>query len=163
MDETRRREGVHMTQATVLIVDDFEDNRTMYAEFLKFSGYQVVEAANGLEAIQMATVCAPDIVIMDLSLPVLDGWEATRRLKRDVRTRHVPVVVLTGHALKGHFQSAREAGCDGFLAKPCLPETLLEAVRQILAGGCSRVGEGMPGDRLLQFPAGPEEDDVQNE
>ncbi len=122
-----------MTQATVLIVDDFEDNRTMYAEFLKFVGFDVLEASNGLEAIQKANSFAPDIVVMDLSLPLLDGWEATRRLKRDPRTSHIPVVVLTGHALEGHWQSAREAGCDGFLAKPCLPETLLETVRQVLA------------------------------
>jgi CheY-like chemotaxis protein len=118
----------------VLIVDDFEDNRIMYAEFLRLSGYEVVEASNGLEAIQKATTVVPDVVVMDLSLPVLDGWEATRRLKGDSRTRHIPVLILTGHALDGHAQGAREAGCDGLLAKPCLPETLLETVRQLLAG-----------------------------
>jgi two-component system, cell cycle response regulator DivK len=118
---------------TVLIVDDFEDNRAMYAEFLRFSGYEVVEASNGLEAIQKATSFMPDLVVMDLSLPVLDGWEATRRIKADPRTGHIPVVALTGHALEGHSQGARAAGCDGFLAKPCLPETLLETVQQLLA------------------------------
>jgi two-component system cell cycle response regulator DivK len=126
---------------TVLIVDDFEDNRTMYAEFFRYSGFEVIEAANGLEAIQKATLAVPDVVVMDLSLPVLDGWEATRRLKADERTRHVPVIALTGHALEGHSQGAREAGCDGFLAKPCLPETLLETIEKMLsrsAGGGSR-------------------------
>jgi two-component system cell cycle response regulator DivK len=130
-----------MTHATVLIVDDFEDNRTMYAEFLKFAGYVVIEASNGIEALQKAIAFIPDVVVMDLSLPMLDGWEATRRLKRDPRTRSIPVVVLTGHALEGHSQSAREAGCDGFLAKPCLPETLLEEVQRVLAGEFLRAAE----------------------
>jgi CheY-like chemotaxis protein len=118
---------------TVLIVDDFDDNRQMYAEFLAYSGYAVVEATNGEEAIAKAKATLPDLVVMDLSLPVLDGWEATRRLKGDPQTRHIPVIALTGHALEGHSQGAREAGCDGFLAKPCLPEKLLEAVQQMLS------------------------------
>ncbi|MGD0676464.1 MAG: response regulator [Polyangiaceae bacterium] len=116
----------------ILVVDDFEDNRQMYAEFLQFWGFVVVEASNGVEAIEQANKCMPDIVVMDLSLPVLDGWEATRRLKDDPRTRHIPVVALTGHALDGHPDGAREAGCDGFLAKPCLPEKLLETVMSML-------------------------------
>jgi len=119
---------------TVLIVDDFDDNRQMYAEFLTFCGFRVVEAANGVEAIDKAKEVVPDLVVMDLSLPVLDGWEATRRLKADPATRHIPVVALTGHALEGHSQGARDAGCDRFLAKPCLPEKLLDTVRQVLAG-----------------------------
>jgi CheY-like chemotaxis protein len=118
---------------TVLIVDDFDDNRQMYAEFLAYSGFQVLEAANGAEALAKATEHVPDLVVMDLSLPVLDGWEATRRLKGDPRTRHIPVVALTGHALQGHSQGAREAGCDAFLAKPCLPDKLLETVKAMLA------------------------------
>lgn len=117
----------------VLVVDDFDDNRAMYAEFLRFSGYEVGEATNGAEAIEMTQSFVPDVVIMDLSLPVLDGWEATRRLKSDARTRHIPIVALTGHALEGHSQGARAAGCDEFLAKPCLPETLLQTVRVVLA------------------------------
>jgi CheY-like chemotaxis protein len=122
------------TTRKVLIVDDFEDNRAMYAEFLRYSGFEVAEASNGAEAIEKATKLAPDVVVMDLSLPVLDGWEATRRLKGDSRTRHIPVVALTGHALEGHSQGAREAGCDWFLAKPCLPETLLETLNELLSG-----------------------------
>jgi CheY-like chemotaxis protein len=124
-----------MKACKVLIVDDFEDNRAMYAEFLRFSGFDVVEATNGAEAVDMARRIVPDVVVMDLSLPVLDGWEATRRLKADGRTRHIPVVALTGHALEGHSQGAREAGCDEFLAKPCLPETLLATVRELLDRG----------------------------
>src|SRR5881409_2770785 len=82
----------------VLVVDDFADNREMYSEYLSFSGYDVIEARNGKEAVDAAQARLPDIIIMDLSLPVMDGWEATRRLKADDRTRRIPVVALTGHA-----------------------------------------------------------------
>ena len=119
----------------VLVVDDFEDNRAMYAEFLRYSGFDVTEASDGAEAIEKATALRPDVVIMDLSLPIVDGWEATRRLKAEPRTRDIPIVALTGHALEGHSQGAREAGCNRFLAKPCLPETLLETLRELLSGG----------------------------
>jgi CheY-like chemotaxis protein len=104
----------------------------MYAEFLSYSGFRVLEATNGAEAIALAHEHLPDLVVMDLSLPVLDGWEATRRLKADPRTRHIPVVALTGHALEGHWNDARAAGCDAFLAKPCLPDRLLDTVRSML-------------------------------
>ena len=119
----------------VLVVDDFEDNRAMYAEFLRYSGFDVIEASDGAEAIEKATALQPDVVIMDLSLPIVDGWEATRRLKAERRTRDIPIIALTGHALEGHSRGAREAGCNRFLAKPCLPETLLETVRELLSGG----------------------------
>jgi CheY-like chemotaxis protein len=117
----------------VLIVDDFEDNRSMYAEYLRYAGLDVVEAKDGAEAIEMARTEMPDLVVMDLSLPVIDGWEATRRIKHDPVTHDIPIIALTGHALEGHSQGAREAGCEGFLAKPCLPEKLLETVTEILA------------------------------
>jgi len=120
-------------QPLVLVVDDFEDNRSMYAEYLTFSGFRVEEAANGQEAVTKTTELLPDVVVMDLSLPVMDGWEATRRLKGDARTRAIPVIALTGHALAGHSKGAKEAGCDEFLAKPCLPETLVQKVRELLA------------------------------
>lgn len=124
--------------ATVLIVDDFEDNRQMYAEFLTFSGYQVLEATDGAEAVAKAKELGPDLVVMDLSLPIMDGWEATRRLKGDPQTRHIPILALTGHSFDGHSQGARDAGCDGFLAKPCLPDRLLQAVRQMLSSPASQ-------------------------
>ena len=116
----------------VLVVDDFADNREMYSEYLTFCGYDVVEAKNGKEAIEAAQARNPDIIIMDLSLPVMDGWEATRRLKADERTRKIPVVALTGHALAGHSQGAKEAGCDSFLAKPCLPDQLVAEIKRML-------------------------------
>ena len=116
----------------VLLVDDYPDAREMYAEYLDFSGFEVVEAANGMEALQRAAETGPDIILMDLSLPVMDGWEATRRLKADTRTSHIPVVALTGHALAGISAGAKNAGCDAFVTKPCLPEDLVKEIRKVL-------------------------------
>jgi|CZKU01.1.fsa_nt_gi two-component system cell cycle response regulator DivK len=116
----------------VLVVDDFEDNRSMYAVYLAYSGYDVVEAADGAEAVEVAGRRLPDVIVMDLSLPIMDGWEATRRLKADARTRHIPIIALTGHALSGHSRAAHDAGCDAFLAKPCLPEMLVEKVQELM-------------------------------
>src|SRR5205085_2614300 len=99
----------------VLLVDDYPDAREMYTEYLEFSGFDVVEAGNGMEALQRAVDAAPDIILMDLSLPVMDGWEATRRLKADERTASIPVVALTGHALAGISEGAKKAGCDAFV------------------------------------------------
>jgi len=116
----------------VLLVDDYPDNRDIYVQFLTYSGLRVEEAENGYEALDKAFALRPNVIVMDLSLPGLDGWEATRRLKRDPRTRHIPDVVLTGHALAGHSQGAMDAGCEAFIPKPCLPERLLEEIRSIL-------------------------------
>jgi CheY-like chemotaxis protein len=116
----------------VLLVDDYPDAREMYSEYLDFSGFEVVEAANGMEALQRAIDEKPDIILMDLSLPVMDGWEATRRLKADSRTADIPVVALTGHALAGISEGAKRAGCDSFVTKPCLPEDLVKEIRKIL-------------------------------
>ena len=123
-----------MTQEPlVLVVDDFQDNREMYAEYLAFSGFRVIQAANGKEALDQAFANRPDIIIMDLSLPVMDGWEATRRLKADQRTNAIPVVALTGHAMQGHSKGAIDAGCDSFVAKPCLPDQLVAEIRKMLS------------------------------
>jgi CheY-like chemotaxis protein len=126
MSETQPRQRV-------LLVDDYPDAREMYSEYLKFSGFDVVEAANGLEALQRALDHSPDIILMDLSLPVMDGWEATRRLKADPRTASIPVVALTGHALSGTNEGAVKAGCDAFVTKPCLPEDLVQEIRSVLS------------------------------
>jgi two-component system cell cycle response regulator DivK len=134
-----------MTMATdpqnkplVLVVDDYADAREMYAEYLEFSGFRVAEAKNGAEALDKAFALTPDVILMDLSLPVMDGWEATRRLKADERTRGIPVVALTGHALSGHSNGAREAGCDAFVTKPCLPDALVQEVKKQLAARAAR-------------------------
>ena len=119
-------------QPLVLVVEDYQDAREMYAAYLQFSGFDVAEAGNGLEAVEKTTELLPDIVLMDLALPRMDGWEATRRLKADPRTRHIPIVALTGHALAGHADGAREAGCDAFVTKPCLPDALVAEIRRLL-------------------------------
>jgi len=116
----------------VLVVDDYPDAREMYSEYLEFSGFDVIQAVNGMEALQRAVDAAPDIILMDLSLPVMDGWEATRRLKEDARTSSIPVVALTGHALAGISEGAMKAGCDAFVTKPCLPEDLVKEIRKVL-------------------------------
>jgi CheY-like chemotaxis protein len=125
----------------VLVVEDYQDAREMYSAYLQFSGYRVAEATNGVEAIEQAQQLMPDIILMDLALPKMDGWEATRRLKSDDRTRNIPIVALTGHALAGHAEGARQAGCDAFVTKPCLPDALVAEIQRMLGaagGGGSR-------------------------
>ena len=107
----------------VLVVEDYQDAREMYAAYLQFSGYRVAEATNGIEAIEQANELMPDIILMDLALP-----------KMDERTRHIPIVALTGHALAGHAEGARQAGCDSFVTKPCLPDALVAEIKRMLAG-----------------------------
>lgn len=126
----------------VLVVEDYFDAREMYVEYLSYSGFRVAEAKNGLEALEQAFALGPDIILMDLSLPEMDGWEATRRLKADPRTRTIPVVALTGHALAGFSEGARRAGCDAFVTKPCLPETLVAEVRRLLGAAGEREAPG---------------------
>jgi two-component system cell cycle response regulator DivK len=116
----------------ILVVDDYQDAREMYAEYLQFSGFRVAEARNGNEAIEQAFALLPDLILMDLSLPGKDGWEATKELKADTRTRHIPIVALTGHALAGASDGAKKAGCDSFVTKPCLPDDLVVEVRRML-------------------------------
>ncbi len=116
----------------VLVVEDYPDAREMYVEYLKFAGFRVAEARNGVEALDRAFELHPDVILMDLALPRMDGWEATRRLKTDVRTRSIPVVALTGHALAGHAEGARQAGCDVFVTKPCLPGLLVDEIRRLM-------------------------------
>jgi CheY-like chemotaxis protein len=117
----------------ILVVDDYQDAREMYAEYLQFTGFRVAEAKNGNEAVEQALALLPDLILMDLSLPGMDGWEATRVLKADSRTRNIPIVALTGHALAGSSEGAKKAGCDAFVTKPCLPDDLVVEVRRMLA------------------------------
>ena len=104
----------------------------MYTEYLAYAGFRVVEAADGEEAIAKAARLRPDLVVMDLSLPGIDGWEATRAIKADERTSDVPVIALTGFAMPSHAQRAREAGCDDFITKPCLPTDLVATLKRHL-------------------------------
>ncbi len=116
----------------VLVVDDFHDNREMYTQYLSFAGYRVAEAVDGEDALAKARGLLPDVIVMDLSLPRLDGWEATRRLKKDPLTAAIPVIALTGHAMGGHAEGAIDAGCDAFVTKPCVPSDLEARVREML-------------------------------
>jgi two-component system cell cycle response regulator DivK len=131
------------TPPLILVVEDYDDAREMYVEYLTFTGFRVEAATNGLEAIEMTTRLMPDLVLMDLALPKLDGWEATRRLKSDPKTSHIPVIALTGHALAGHAERAREAGCDSFITKPCVPDELVAEISRVL-GISSPSGASQP-------------------
>lgn len=118
----------------VLIVEDQPDLRHLYAQQLTLSGFDVIEASDGVDAIAHTSSQFPDVVLMDLSLPILDGWEATRRLKADARTAHIPIVALTAHDDSGGLQRATSAGCDWFVPKPCAPDALITEVRRVLSG-----------------------------
>lgn len=124
---------------TILLVEDNELNRDMLSRRLARQGYQVLQAVDGGEAIARARDSAPDLILMDLSLPVIDGWEATRRLKADEATRRIPVIALTAHAMAGDREQAMAAGCDDFDTKPVELPRLLEKIAALLgtsgAGG----------------------------
>jgi two-component system cell cycle response regulator DivK len=114
----------------VLVVDDLPDNRDLYAEYLEYMGYRVATAADGHEALAKAFELQPDAVLMDLSLPGVDGWEVTRRLKQDEATKQILIIGLSGHSL--YAADAKLSGCDAFMAKPCLPETVADEIRRAL-------------------------------
>jgi two-component system cell cycle response regulator DivK len=112
----------------VLVVDDQHENCALYREFLGSAGFVVFEAHNGGDALRCALAETPDVIVMDLAMPVVDGYTATRLLKGDGRTRHIPVVAVTASGFDCH-QDAIDAGCDAFLVKPCLPEDLEAVLR----------------------------------
>lgn len=126
----------------VLVVDDFIDNREMYGEYLEHVGFRVLEAADGATAIEIARAKKPSVIVMDLSLPGVDGWEATRILKSDPATRDIVIVVLTGHAEATSKARAFAAGCDAFVTKPCLPADIADEVKR-----CLDSGAGAPANR----------------
>jgi two-component system cell cycle response regulator DivK len=135
-------QGTEMAQRTnqpcVLLVDDMLPIRKAFRAYLQHSGFDVVEAANGVEALLRVREAVPDIIVMDLSLPLMDGWEATRHLKADRRTAGIPIVALTGLACSG--AEATQAGCDAFLTKPCPMSELVNEIRKVLEGGVARMG-----------------------
>ncbi len=118
--------------AKILLVEDQEMNRDMLSRRLKKRGYEVDIAVDGAEGLEKARSGAPDLVLMDMSLPVMDGWEATRRLKADDATRRIPVVALTAHAMATDREKALEAGCDAYESKPVELPRLLETMEQLL-------------------------------
>jgi CheY-like chemotaxis protein len=117
---------------TILLVEDFDDARELYSTCLRSSGYDVIEAATGADAVALARSVTPDLILMDMLLPGIDGWQATAELKNDPQLRHVPIVALTAHALSDERERIAKLGCDGFLAKPCLPPDLIRTVDRIL-------------------------------
>lgn len=116
----------------VLVVDDNDDIRELYAALFADEGYEVLQAANGQEALDRISETKPDVVVMDLSMPVMDGWEATKHIKADPATSDVFVIAVTAHATSLGLANARDFGADKVLAKPCLPDELLRNVRKLL-------------------------------
>jgi two-component system, cell cycle response regulator DivK len=121
------------TVPIVLLVEDDLDGRRMYADWLSDAGFRVDQAHNGFQALERAFDSRPDVVVTDLNIPGIDGFELTRRLKQDARTRDVPVLAVTGYAaFASDPERARRAGCDAVLAKPCSPEDLEAAIRGLI-------------------------------
>ena len=120
--------------AKILLVEDNEMNRDMLARRLERRGYQVVIALDGDQGVRLAQEEAPDLILMDMSLPVLDGWEATRRLRALPATQAIPIIALTAHAMAGDREKAVEAGCDDFDTKPIDLDRLLKKIERLLAG-----------------------------
>ncbi len=118
----------------ILLVEDNEMNRDMLSRRLQRKGYEVELARDGQSGVEMAQTHAPDLVLMDMSLPVLDGWEATRRIKINVATQHIPVIALTAHAMAGDREKALEAGCDDYDTKPVEFPRLLGKIEALLNG-----------------------------
>ena len=117
---------------TVLLVEDNEDNLIVYRTILDHVGYRVIEARDGEEGVARAKADKPDLILMDVSLPKMDGWEATRRIKADQDTRQIPIIAVTAHALDDDREKATQVGCDGYLAKPVAPRRVVEEVERFI-------------------------------
>ncbi|RDI61257.1 response regulator [Microvirga subterranea] len=122
-----------MTTQKILIVEDTEDNRRIMRDILTNAGYAVMEAHDGRSAVEMAAALKPDLILMDIQLPVLSGYEAAARIKEDPTLHYIPIVAVTSYALSGDEEKARAAGCSGYLAKPFSPRQMLAIVREYLA------------------------------
>ncbi len=116
----------------ILVVEDQEDNRAILRDLLQSVGYELIEAVNGEEALSMAVEHMPDLILMDIQLPVVDGYEATRRIKAEPALQGIPVIAVTSYALSGDEEKAREAGCDDYVTKPFSPRDLLAKVQAYL-------------------------------
>jgi two-component system, cell cycle response regulator DivK len=120
------------TEKRILVVEDQEDNRRILRDMLTNAGYEVIEADNGGEALRSVSACRPNLILMDIQLPVIDGYETTRRLKADPALRDIPVIVITSYALSGDEDKARAAGCDDYVTKPYSPRQVLAKIRTYL-------------------------------
>lgn len=119
-------------EKTVLLVEDNEDNLVVYRTILEHVGYGVIEARDGEQGVDRAREYHPDLILMDISIPKIDGWEATRRLKSEDATREIPIIALTAHALDEDRVKAVAAGCNGYLAKPIEPRRVVEEVQRFI-------------------------------
>jgi len=117
----------------ILVVEDQPDNRQIIRDMLADTGYEIAEAENGEEALAAITKQRPDLILMDIQLPVMDGYAATRRIKTDPALKSIPVIAVTSYALSGEEKKAREAGCDDYVPKPYSPRQLLAKIRQYLS------------------------------
>ncbi|HZS40817.1 MAG TPA: response regulator [Polyangia bacterium] len=117
---------------TVLLVEDNPHNRKIFSGMLTHAGFRVLEAADGQAALAQVAAERPELILMDLSIPGIDGWECTRRLKADPKTKAIPIIALTAHAMRGDEERALAAGCDGYLAKPISPKKVVEEVKRYL-------------------------------
>jgi two-component system cell cycle response regulator DivK len=117
----------------ILVVEDQEDNRQILRDLLGSAGYDLIEAENGEEALAAVSKHRPDLVLMDIQLPIMDGYEATRRLKADPEFKAIPIIVVTSYALSGDEGKAREAGCDAYVTKPYSPRLLLAKIKEFLS------------------------------
>jgi two-component system cell cycle response regulator DivK len=116
----------------ILVVEDQADNRQILRDLLGNAGYELMEAENGKEALSAIAVQRPDLILMDIQLPIMDGYEATRRIKEDPALKTIPIIVVTSYALSGDEDKARLAGCDGYVTKPFSPRQLLATIRDYL-------------------------------
>ena len=114
----------------ILVVEDQEDNRQILRDLLTNAGYEMIEAENGEDAVASAQAMRPDLILMDIQLPILDGYEATRRIKADPDLKSIPIIVVTSYALSGDEDKARLAGCDDYVAKPFSPRQLLAKIKE---------------------------------
>ena len=121
-----------MTPKRILIVEDTEDNRRIMRDLLSNAGFDIIEAHDGQAAVTAAANYVPDLILMGIQLPVLNGYEAIRRIKADIRLRSIPIIAVTSYALSGDKESARAAGCDRYVAKPFSPRQLLATIRELL-------------------------------
>jgi two-component system cell cycle response regulator DivK len=118
----------------ILVVEDQEDNRQILRDLLGNAGYEMTEAENGQDGVAAATAQRPDLILMDIQLPVMDGYEATRRIKADPALKDIPIIAVTSYALSGDESKALAAGCDAYVTKPYSPRQLLAKVKEFLAG-----------------------------
>ena len=122
-----------MMNKTILVIEDHEDNRRIMRDLLMSAGYEVIEAVTGEEGVTAAETHRPDLILMDVQLPGLDGYEATRRIKANPDLGQIPVIIVTSYALSGDDVKAFEAGCDAYVSKPFSPRELLAKIREFLS------------------------------